>query len=192
MPEMSPAQLSLLQSTPDWPRGFAYQPDFLSAADEERLVSTLASLPFRAFAFRGFTGKRRTLSFGWHYDFNGGWLVQADPMPAFLLPLREQAATLAHLEPNAFEHVLLTEYQPGATIGWHKDRPVFDQVVGVSLLAGCPFRLRRRRGTGWERRSVELGRRSAYRLSGEVRSAWEHSIPPLDTPRYSITFRSMR
>jgi alkylated DNA repair dioxygenase AlkB len=91
----------------------------------------------------------------------------------------------------ALEHALVLEYTPGAAIGWHKDRPVFDDVIGISLLAPCTFRLRRKAGAKWERRSLVAAPRSAYLLRGPSRTAWEHSIPPLDALRYAITFRSL-
>jgi alkylated DNA repair dioxygenase AlkB len=132
------------------------------------------------------------VSFGWHYDFNGGGLKQAGALPDFLLPLRRRAAEFANLEPQALEHVLLTEYRPGAGIGWHRDRSQFGDVIGISLLASCTFRLRRKRDTIWMRRSLTAEPRSAYLLRGDSRMEWEHSIPPLETLRYSITFRTLR
>ena len=121
--------------------------------------------------------------------FAGG-LGEAGEIPEFLLPVRERAARFAGLAPAALEHALIIEYQPGAAIGWHKDRPVFDDVIGLSLRSPCTFRLRRKAGAKWERRSFVAEPRSAYLLRGPSRTAWEHSIPPLDTLRYSVTFRS--
>ena len=173
------------------PQGMRYQAELISPDEEQALVAELARLPFREFEFHGFTGRRRTVSFGWRYDFNGGGLQQAGDIPGFLLPVRGRAAAFAGLEPSALEHALLIEYAPGAGIGWHRDRPAFDDVIGISLMASCTFRLRRKVGTGWERRSLAAEPRSAYLLRGPARSEWEHSIPPLASLRYSITFRSM-
>jgi alkylated DNA repair dioxygenase AlkB len=106
--------------------------------------------------------------------------------------LRDRAAAFAEISPAAFEHALVTEYAPGAGIGWHRDRPVFDDIVGISLGAPCRFRLRRKHGASWERAAIELAPRSAYLLRGPVRREWEHSIPPLDRLRYSVTFRSVK
>ncbi len=89
-------------------------------------------------------------------------------------------------------HALITEYGPGAAIGWHRDKGVFSDVIGVSLLSPCTFRLRRRVGSSWERYSLIAEPRSAYLLRGEARTAWEHSIPAVETLRYSVTFRSLR
>jgi alkylated DNA repair dioxygenase AlkB len=174
------------------PTGFRHRPDLLDAGEERRLLRALEALAFKPFQFHGFQGQRRVVSFGWRYDFNGGGLQKAEPIPEFLLPLREQAAAAFDLRAEALEQLLVIEYPPEATIGWHKDRPVFGDVVGVSLLSACTFRFRRRVEGRWERRSLPLAPRSAYLLQGEVREAWEHSIPPVPSLRYSITMRSMR
>ena len=173
------------------PEGMRYAPELISPEEERALVAELAGLPFREFEFHGFLGRRRTVSFGWRYDFNGGRLQQSGDIPEFLKPVRARAAGFAGLDPSALEHALLIEYAPGAGIGWHRDRPAFADVIGISLLASCTFRLRRKVGQKWERRSLVAEPRSAYLLRGPSRSEWEHSIPPLATLRYSITFRSM-
>jgi alkylated DNA repair dioxygenase AlkB len=185
-------QADLFERSPDLPEGMRYAPELISPGEERALLEKLPALPFKEFEFHGFLGKRRTVSFGWHYDFNGGGLKQAGELPNFLLPLRERAAEFAALEPSALEHVLLIEYQPGACIGWHRDRPQFGDVIGISLLAPCTFRLRRKAGRTWDRRSFIADPRSAYLLRGASRTEWEHSIPPLATLRYSVTFRTLR
>jgi alkylated DNA repair dioxygenase AlkB len=172
--------------------GLRYQPSLLRADEEGTYVRALEGLPFKEFEFHGFTGKRRVVSFGWKYDFSAQRLEQIEPIPPFLLPLRRQAGQFAELPPEALEQVLISEYALGAAIGWHKDKAVFDQVVGVSLGSTCTMRFRRRAGTKWERRNVVLEPGSAYLISGEARTLWEHSIPPAEELRYSITFRSVR
>jgi alkylated DNA repair dioxygenase AlkB len=184
-------QEDLFETPSELPEGMRYAPEVLSAGDEQVLLEQIPALPFKEFEFHGFLGKRRVVSFGWRYDFNGAGLGQANEIPDFLLPVRERAARFAGLAPAALEHALVLEYTPGAAIGWHKDRPVFDDVIGISLLAPCTFRLRRKAGAKWERRSLVAAPRSAYLLRGPSRTAWEHSIPPLDTLRYAITFRSL-
>jgi alkylated DNA repair dioxygenase AlkB len=184
-------QPDLFEAPSALPEGMRYEPELISPEEERALAGELAALPFREFDFHGFLGRRRTVSFGWRYDFNGGGLQQAGEIPEFLLPVRARAAGFAGLDPSALQHVLLIEYAPGAGIGWHRDRPAFDDVIGISLLASCTFRLRRKVGEKWERRSLVAEPRSAYLLRGPSRTEWEHSIPPLATLRYSITFRSM-
>ena len=176
------------------PDGFRYAPEICSPEEERELVGHLEALPFAGFEFRGFLGKRRVVSYGWRYDFNVQELQRADDIPAFLLPLRARVATFAGLATaDAFRHALITEYAPGAGIGWHRDKAAFDKVAGVSLLAACDFRFRRGRpGGGWERVTVVAEPRSAYLLEGAARAEWEHSIPAVDRLRYSITFRTFR
>lgn len=174
------------------PAGFLYRPELISRAEEEALLGEVRQLPLREFEFHGYTGKRRVVAFGWTYDFSAARLRKADDMPEFLRALREPAAEFAGLEPARLQQVLVTEYSAGAAIGWHRDKGVFGQVVGVSLAAPCTFRLRRAVGTKWERVNFTAEPRSAYLLSGAARSEWEHSIPPVAALRYSITFRNLR
>ena len=174
------------------PEGFRYEEDFLSTGEESELVAHIQKLKLKEFEFHGYLGKRRVASFGWHYDFASAQLNQADMIPDFLQATRERAAALVGVPAATFPHVLVTEYRPGTPIGWHRDRPVFELVIGVSLLSACTFRFRRRSDDGWERYSVVLDPRSIYLLSGHVREAWEHSIPAVESLRYSITFRSLR
>jgi alkylated DNA repair dioxygenase AlkB len=180
--------------------GFRYQKDLITRAEEESFVARVRELPFREFEFHGYFGKRRVVSFGWRYEFSGGGkLTKADDIPAFLLPLRSLAASFAGFEPEALQHVLVSEYAPGAGIGWHRDKAVFGQVVGVSLLTSCVLRFRRKvvvHGASvkptWERVNVQAEPRSAYHLTGPARLEWQHSILRVDALRYSITFRSMK
>ena len=149
------------------------------------------ALPFEEFQFHGFVGKRRVVSFGWRYDVSGGGLSMTDDMPVFLLAARQRAASFAGMAPSDLQQVLVTEYRPGAAIGWHKDRSVFGDVVGISLLGPCTFRFRRKKGAGWDRVNIKVEPRSIYLLRGPSRSEWEHSIPAVDALRYSLTFRNV-
>lgn len=186
---METGQLSFVNDP--GPAGLAYRPDFVSAEEEAELADRIAGLPLKPFEFHGFEGNRRVASFGWKYVFDGSGLHKTEDIPPFLIPLRDRAAAFAGLAPDRFEHVLLTEYAPGAGIGWHKDRSVFDEVVGISLLASARIRFRRKSGGKWKRANLVAEPRSAYLLTGAVRSEWEHSIPAVDRLRYSITFRSI-
>ena len=166
--------------------------DFVTAAEERALAAAIDQAGLAPFRFQGWLGKRLTRSFGWSYDFDSGRLARADPIPAWLLPLRARAAAFAGLETEALVQALVIRYDPGAGIGWHRDRPVFEHVVGVSLGAPAMLRFRRRLAKGFERRSLALDPRSIYHLSGEARHGWEHGIVPIASPRWSITFRSLR
>jgi DNA oxidative demethylase len=185
----SPAQRSLFATAPP---GLGFREEFVSVAEETVLLREAEQLPFKPFEFHGWSGNRETVSFGWRYDFNQARVEPAPPIPDFLLPLRERAADFAGLDPSALEQALVIRYDVGAGIGWHRDRPVFDGVFGLSLLSPCVLRFRRRRPGGFERFSLDAAPRSAYLLAGEIRHEWEHSIAPVQVKRYSITFRSRR
>ena len=148
------------------PEGFRYQLEFLSRGEERSLLQYIEKLPFREFEFHGFTGKRRIVSFGWRYDFNGGGLTRTEDMPHFLSGVRARAEAFAGTAPGGLQQVLITEYAPGAAIGWHKDRSVFGDVVGISLLSPCTFRLRLKTGRRWERRNLIAEPGSVYLLRG--------------------------
>lgn len=192
MARSAETQASLFDLAPKLPEGMVYRPDFISREEERALLAWLSALPFEPFQFQGFEGRRRVVSYGWQYDFSRSHLLKADDIPAELAPLRARAAALAGHAPEDLQQVLINEYRPGAPIGWHRDRPVFAEVVGVSLGAPCTFRLRRRVDGGFERINLTLAPRSAYLLSGPARTEWEHSIPPVAEHRFSITFRNFR
>ena len=171
--------------------GLGYAEALVDAHEEAALIEALAATELAPFRFQGWTGKRLTTSFGWRYDFDDASFAETAPLPDWLLPLRDKTAGFARLEPEALMQSLVTRYDPGAGIGWHRDRPVFEEVVGISLGAPAVLRLRRRTEGGFERRTLPLAPRSAYHLSGEARHEWEHSIAPIDATRWSITFRSL-
>jgi alkylated DNA repair dioxygenase AlkB len=174
------------------PDGFEYREDAVNVDEERVLIGEISKLTLKPFDFQGYEAKRRVASFGWRYDYGRRSLTEAQALPDFLLPLREKAASLADITPEKFVHSLVTEYTPGTPIGWHRDRSVFGDVVGISLLSRCTFRFRRKIDTKWERHSVILEPRSIYLLRGPARTDWEHSIPEVDQLRYSITFRTVR
>jgi alkylated DNA repair dioxygenase AlkB len=176
---------------PQLPSGLQYEAEFLTPEEERALLRQLEGLPLKEFEFQGFLGKRRTMAFGWRYDFNGGGLSKTQDMPEFLAGLGARVELFAGNAPGSFQQVLVTEYRPGAGIGWHKDRPVFGDVVGISLLSACSFRMRRRTGRGFERKTLIAEPRSAYLLRGRSRIEWEHSIPGVEGLRYSVTFRNV-
>jgi alkylated DNA repair dioxygenase AlkB len=183
---------------PELPEGFRYEAGWLSPADEARLLEAIAAVTFGAFEMRGVVARRRVAFFGAAYDTSR----PTEPMPAFLDPVRARAAAWADVEPAALAMALINAYPPGAPIGWHRDAPQYDIVVGLSLLSACRMRLRPylppraavqgehgRRAASHE---VTLERRSIYLIAGPARTAYEHSIPAVTAQRYSITFRTLR
>jgi alkylated DNA repair dioxygenase AlkB len=184
-------QLGLFGAGPALPEGFVYERELISRTHEAQLLENFKELPFKEFEFHGYLGKRRVVSFGWRYNFDESKLQKSNDIPEFLLPVREAASTFAGLKPADLQHVLVTEYSAGAAIGWHRDKAVFGDVIGISLLSSCVFRLRRKNGSKWDRVSVTAEPRSAYLMRGPSRTVWDHSIPPVDALRYSITFRNL-
>lgn len=181
------------EAPPLLPDGMRYAETLITEDEERRLAAFIAALPLQPFEFTGgFKGNRRVLSFGSRYDYAAQRVAKAPPIPTELLGVRQKAAAFARLEPESLQQALLTEYAAGAGIGWHRDRPHYGDIIGISLLAPCTFRLRLKTGNTWQRSALVAAPRSAYILSGESRNNWEHSIPPLDRLRYSVTFRTLR
>ncbi len=176
----------------DAPTGLAYRPDAVTEADEASLVDALRRMSFGDVRMHGVVARRRVAHFGWLYGYDTWRIEPGPPLPDFLVPLRDRVAALAGVAADALVEALVTEYQPGAGIGWHRDAPMFGVVIGVSLLGPCRFRLRA--GTGERQRiyTITLAPRSAYVLDGAARVSWQHMIPPTKTLRYSVTFRTLR
>ena len=185
-------QPALFEPELAYPEGFRYEREFLSAADELDLKGRVANLQFGESRMRGVTARRRVAQFGWRYSFESFRLTPGDRPPDFLVHLQHRVEAFAGLPAGALSEILVTEYTPGATIGWHRDAPPFDVVVGISLGASCRFRFRRRLGSRWETMAIEMAPRSIYVLDGPARREWEHSIPAIKALRYSITFRSLK
>lgn len=175
------------------PEGLGYRADFLSTDEEASLLAEVDALPYRSVELRGQVARRTVHLFGYTYDFDTRTVRPAEPLPDWLLPLRDRCAEFAAVAADDFVHALVNRYPPGAPIGWHRDAPAFGPTVaGVSLGADCEMRFQRTlRGTRYVHQQP-LARRSAYVLSGPARSAWQHSIPGVADLRYSITFRTLR
>jgi alkylated DNA repair dioxygenase AlkB len=188
---MNARQLDLFEPVRSLPEGFDYRTDVVSPDREAELIARFAELEFREYEFHGYLGKRRVVSFGPGYEFAHTTPRKATEIPAFLVPLRDIAADFAGVAPAELAHALISEYAPGAGIGWHRDRPVYRDVVGISFGSPCRFRLRRKHRNSWERAFLIVEPRSAYLLRGPARTEWQHSIPPGDELRYSVTFRSL-
>ena len=198
---MAPQQ-TLFSSEPDLPPGFRYAPEFVTAAEEQSLAEAIAALEFSKVEMRGAVAKRRTAHFGWTYGYEARTSEPGVPIPAFLLPLRARAAEWAGIPPDDLGEALVTEYPAGAGIGWHRDAPMFgDVIAGVSLLSACrmkfrpyvsPANLREVKGPRRTTHEIELAARSGYVIAGVARRDFEHSIPDAQGLRYSITFRTLR
>jgi len=173
------------------PHGFRYQEDIISEAEEVTLAAALSQLDLKPFEFHGYLGNRRVTNFGLKYNFSSRSVELATDTPPFIADLLERVAEFAGCAPKTFRQVGINEYRPGAGIGWHKDKAEFGIIVGISISASATMRLRRQDRGGWQRASQILRPRSIYILSGEARTEWEHSIPPLNELRYSITFRTL-
>lgn len=171
--------------------GLSYETGVIAPGEEAAVLAGIEGVPLEPFRFQGWLGKRQTASFGWRYDFDDASFARTEPIPDFLLPVREKAALFSGLDAAELVQVLVTRYDPGAGIGWHRDRLVFEHVVGVSLGVAATMRFRRRTAGGFERHAVLLERGSAYHLSGEARHGWEHSIAEMEATRWSVTFRSL-
>ncbi|MFC4294336.1 alpha-ketoglutarate-dependent dioxygenase AlkB [Novosphingobium tardum] len=171
--------------------GIATFADVVDPDEERALIGRIDAAGLAPFRFQGWEGKRLTASFGHSYDFERGRVLEAPPMPVWLEPLRSRAALRCGLDPASLVQALVIRYDPGAGIGWHRDRPQFGTVIGLSLGAPAVLRLRRRTTSGFTRAALPLPPRALYCLDGEARSQWEHSIVPLEQTRWSITFRTM-
>lgn len=173
--------------------GLQVRAAIVSAEDEAAITSHIDSAGLEPFMFQGWLGKRLTASFGSAYDYTRGAVMPAPPIPNWLLPLRTRLAQWAGLAPEQLTQALVIRYDRGAGIGWHRDRPQYGTVIGVSLGATDTMRLRRRRPDGgFDRYALPLLPREAYLLDGPARSEWEHSIAPVDHTRWSVTFRTLR
>jgi alkylated DNA repair dioxygenase AlkB len=193
---------SNLFDTSPVPDGFDYRPDFITGDEELALIGEIVTLPFSRVEMRGGVARRRTAHFGWTYGYDARSTEPGPSIPSFLLPLRERVAAWMSVAPEALSEALVTEYPEGAPIGWHRDAPMFDEVAGISLGAPCRMKFRpylspndvrphgapRRRTT----HEIELEPRSGYLIRGSARREFEHSIPPVDHLRYSVTFRTRR
>ena len=186
-----PNQFALFADAPVLPDGLHYAADFIAATVERELIKQVAALPLQPFQFGQYEGKRRVASFGYRYDYSQRRLLPAEPIPGCLAPLIAQVEAFGG-PGTQIDQVLCTEYEAGAGIGWHRDKPHFDRIFGVSLGSPCRLRFRRVTGERWERRSLDVAPRSLYAMSGPSRFEWEHSIPAVDALRYSLTFRTLR
>lgn len=183
-------QLSLFAKSSRAPEGLRYAAEIISPAIERDLIERVAALPLQPFQFGQYEGKRRVASFGFRYDYTLRRLQEADPIPRWLTPLIERVEGFGG-PGTKIAQILCTEYNTGVGIGWHRDKPHFDRIFGLSLGSPCKFRFRRIAGEKWDRFALDAAPRSIYMMAGAARQDWEHSIPAVEAPRHSITFRTM-
>ena len=184
-------QSALFDEPASLPNGLSFVPEFLSHEEERALLDSIRALDLQEAQYKEYTAKRRIASFGAEYDFAENELRPAPGLPPFLAPLRERVARWLAIDAEDFTHALVSEYRPGTQLGWHRDVPQFEWIVGVSLAADARMRFR-----PWPPRkgaavfALELPPRSAYVLRDEVRWRWQHSVEATKALRYSITFRT--
>ncbi|SDS41318.1 alpha-ketoglutarate-dependent dioxygenase AlkB [Bradyrhizobium canariense] len=183
-------QLALFANKPASPEGLRYAADFVSPEVERELIARIAALPLQPFQFGQYEGKRRVASFGFRYDYSLRRMQEANPIPEWLNPTITEVEAFGG-PATRIRQILCTEYDTGVGIGWHRDKPQYDRVFGLSLGSACKFRFRRPAGEKWQRFTLNAEPRSIYMMSGPSRKEWEHSIPSVEAPRYSITFRTM-
>ena len=175
------------------PEGFVYQRDFLSIDEERELLVEVERYPFHEVRMRGQVARRTVIHFGWDYDYEGWKIHPTTPAPPRLRALADRAAELAGVPAEALEQFLVARYPPGATIGWHRDAPMFGSpVIGISLASSCTMKFRRKVGEEYVVAVQTLEPRSIYLLGGAARTQWQHSIPPTKSLRYSISMRTLR
>jgi DNA oxidative demethylase len=180
------------------PTGFVYRPDFLTPEEERTLLDYIEDLPLEhAVGNEGYEAKRRVMHFGWSYDFSASTLIPGPALPSWLRPTARKIAKWLDIPKECVVEALVTEYPEGAAIGWHRDNEMFETIIGVSLAGWCRLRLRPTRGRMRGKRtiadvvSLDVEPRSVYVMQEESRWFCQHSVPPVESLRYSITFRTL-
>jgi alkylated DNA repair dioxygenase AlkB len=197
MPDAN-GDLTLFDASAQVPDGFVYRENFISEAEEQELIQEIQKVHLEPFKYYQFTGKRRTASFGWQYEFGASEVTVAPELPPFLLSVRTRAGNVFNIDPNTLIQASIIEYSTGSPIGWHRDIPHFGVVIGISLGAACRMRFRKysrvrtKQLNRDEVLSIELQPRSIYLMSGASRESWQHSIPPVKELRYAIMMRTLR
>jgi DNA oxidative demethylase len=167
--------------------GLRFATEVLTPPEEVALIELIegAGLSYSAYDP---DNPRSSRSFGWKYDFLNDTFVPCDQIPEGFDAIAAKAAALAGLDPQGFAECLLNRYEPGAIIQPHLAKPVWEHVVGISLGAAATMVFRH--PESGEERPLQLPARSMYLLADDARYVWQHSLPPMQGTRYSITFRS--
>lgn len=181
-------QLHLI--TPDWPSGFDYFPDFISREEEEMFLAFARKLPWENYEMHGVVALRKIFRYGVNYSFEGKDAIARD-IPKEFDFIIERGAKALNVDPSEIVQVLFTHYPVGAPIGWHRDAPMFESLLGISLASSCTMKLK-----AYDPRipmqKIDLAPRSAYIMTGESRWKWEHHIPAVKEERYSLTMRTLK
>ncbi|MEP6943274.1 MAG: alpha-ketoglutarate-dependent dioxygenase AlkB [Betaproteobacteria bacterium] len=195
-PQSSP-QAELFDNPAPLPHGLVYLQEFITPAQEAKLVESIAPLPFREARFQQYLARRRVVHFHpqsetERYDKGDADTFSSGPLPPFLVTLQQTVATRLAIDPAQFVHALVTEYRPGTPIGWHRDKPIYGVVAGLSLAGWGRMRFRPLDSKAPKDAMVllDLAPRSLYMMQGAIRWDWQHSLLPTRTLRYSITFRT--
>ena len=191
-----PRQAGLFDAPQALPQGLFYEPGFITRDEEEEVLAQIAPLPLREAAFREYFAKRRVAHF--HdgddapaYDDGGADSFTSGPLPPFLAGVRDKVARHLGLSPSAFVHALVSEYRPGTPIGWHRDKPHYGIVAGISLAGVGRMRWRPYAHQDAQHTfSLDLAPRSLYVMRDAIRWQWQHSMTPTRELRYSITLRT--
>lgn len=186
LPDPAPARL---------PAGMVVARDFLSPQAEAELITLLRQLPLAPARYKAYTARRKVVSYGGSFDYDSNRLLPAQPLPEALHPLREQVAAWAGLQPQALVHALVAEYAPGTPLGWHRDVPDFEDIIGLSLGGPAVLRFRPYPPVAPAKAdviAVTAEPRAIYLLRGPARWQWQHSVAPVKALRWSVTFRTAR
>lgn len=189
-------QSGLFAETPqDALPGLRYVPDFLDQAEADVLLELVATLTLVEARYKDYSARRRVASFGGQFDYTAMQLKDEPPVPETFAPLIDKVAGLLGVAPALFTHMLVAEYRPGTPLGWHRDVPDFESIVGISLLGTATMKFRPYPHVVGQRAQVmqlELPPRSLYVIEGDARWHWQHSVAATREQRYSITLRTRR
>ena len=176
--------------------GSVIVPDFVTPAEEARILLRIAEAPWLAEL------RRRVQHYGFRYDYaGGGSRVPAPTFPRWATAMAQRLR--AHFAGALPVQCIVNEYEPGQGIGMHADHHDFGPVVGsLSLGASWPMRFRRRDTRPYARDALPgdevavLPRRSVLVLAGAARHRFMHGIDRADTARetatrISATFRTL-
>lgn len=167
-----------------------YVPNFITPEEETILLQHIQQLQWQEVALYGQVAKRRVVHYGFEYQYGSRGVRKTNPPPEFLNNVIARCSCLLMSNSADIAEILITEYPVNAGINWHRDAPVFKEIIGISLNSSCVIHFRNRMNKK-EKIKRNLERCSAYRLSGAIRWEWEHRIAPVKVPRYSITLRTL-